>query len=255
VEFDPVAQAAAHDERVALRQLVLGVVGRSRYVLLVLLVFGVLTLGLDQCRDVMLALADLSSLTPAQWLLRVPVLLMGPLAAAALAHSCWLWARLAGMVQRPGLVTPPDADVVRAAGRFARGWARALATVPLLMLGLLVALTLGDLALAVPAAAGSGGVPTLRLAVSAAVLCSFALGALLIAQVLLRLRVRRQRSDPASYLNREPDVWALLWFHAQVLHAPDEPTPALPLRLLAACHAAVAAAAAGAAGHGWRCVC
>ena len=235
VEFDPVAQAAAHDERVALRQLVLGVVGRSRYVLLVLLVFGVLTLGLDQCRDVMLALADLSSLTPAQWLLRVPVLLMGPLAAAALAHSCWLWARLAGMVQRPGLVTPPDADVVRAAGRFARGWARALATVPLLMLGLLVALTLGDLALAVPAAAGSGGVPTLRLAVSAAVLCSFALGALLIAQVLLRLRVRRQRSDPASYLNREPDVWALLWFHAQVLHAPDEPTPALPLRLLAAC--------------------
>jgi hypothetical protein len=218
-ELDPQSQARARDDRATWRTLVSGVVGRSRYVLVIIAVYGALTLGLDQCRDVLLALAHLPDLGLEFWAVRLPVLLLGPLAAALFAHSCWLWARLAGMVQRPGVVLPDDAATRQAVGRFARHWARALAVLPLLMVALLVALALGDLALAAGAAVerspvGHGGGTLLRTGLSALLLVGFALGAMGIAGLLLRARRRAQKNDMAAYYNSEPDVWALLWYHS-----------------------------------------
>lgn len=218
-ELDPQTQARQRDDRATWRTLVAGVVGRSRYVLVIIGVYGALTLGLDQCRDVLLALAHVPDLGLAFWAVRLPVLVLGPLAAAMLAHSCWLWARLAGQVQRPGVVLPDDAAMRQAVGRFARHWARALAVLPLLMVALLVALALGDLALAAGAAAersptGHGGGTLLRTGFSALLLVLFALGAVGIAGLLLRARRLAQKDELAAYYNSEPDVWALLWYHS-----------------------------------------
>lgn len=211
LEFDPARQRRARDDRATLRALAAGVVGRSRYVLVILAVYGALTLGMDQCRDVLLALADVPDLGPAFWAVRLPVLLAGPVAAALFAHSCWLWARLAGMVQRPGVALPEDVSLQQAVGAFACHWARALAVLPLLMLCVLVAFTLGDLALA------SESTP--RALSSAVLLLAFAVGALGVAALLLRARRRAQHADMASYYNSEADLWSLLWFHSG--HLPD----------------------------------
>ncbi len=223
VEFDPSHQRRERDDRATLRALAAGVVGRSRYVLLILAAYGVLTLGMDQCRDVLLALADVPDLGPAFWTVRLPVLLAGPVAAALFAHSCWLWARLAGMVQRPGVALPEDAAVLHAVGLFACHWARALAVLPLLMLGVLVAFTLGDLALA------SESTP--RALSSALLLLGFAVGALAVAALLLRARRRAQHDDMASYYNSEADLWSLLWFHSG--HLPEPARRRAPQRVLA----------------------
>jgi hypothetical protein len=156
---------------------------------------------------------------------RLPVLLAGPVAAALFAHSCWLWARLAGMVQRPGVVVPEDAGLQQAVGQFARHWARALAVVPLLMLCVLVAFTLGDLALA------SESAP--RALSSAVLLLVFAVGALGVAALLLQARRRAQHDDVASYYNSESDLWSLLWFHSGRLSEPrSERRPRAADRLL-----------------------
>jgi hypothetical protein len=229
-EFDPQGQQRARDDRATIRTLATGVVGRSRYVLLIVGVFGALTLGLDQCRDVLLALADVPDLGWSFWLVRLPVLLLGPLAAALFAHACWLWARLAGMVQRPGVVLPQDPAVLHAVGLFARHWARALALVPLAMVAVLVAFTLGDLALAAGAVApadapGAVGEQAMRLAISGGLLLLFAVGAMVIAGLLLRARQRQQHEAVPHYYNSEPDVWALLWYQSGRLQDRDERRP------------------------------
>ena len=106
-------QARALRLRAAWRAGVLGVVGRTRYVIVVLVLFAVFTLVLDQCRDVLLALARPASDTGATRGVALAWRSRGAAARRArrrraLAHSCWLWTRLAGDGAASGFTLPGD---------------------------------------------------------------------------------------------------------------------------------------------------
>ncbi len=206
-EFDRDRQAQQRNDRAAFRGLAAAVVGRSRYVLAVLAVFAALTLVLDQCRDVLLGLVHVDTANPPQMVWRMVMLAVGALAAGLLAHSCWLWARLVGMVERPGLMLPKDTALRQAVGHFAQAWARTLAVLPLAMVCVLVATTLGDLVMATRHAADGGSA-----VVSACLLVAFALLMLVIAGCLVHVRRRLHLPTLAAYYNSEAEVHALLWY-------------------------------------------
>ncbi|WP_395704254.1 hypothetical protein [Aquabacterium sp.] len=201
--------SAAAQQRAAWRAGVAGVIGRSRYVLLLLALLVAFTLVLDQSRDVLLALAS----APAGWSAwRLLVLWVGALAVVLLAHSCWLWTRLAGMVQRPGVLLP-DAQVHADIGRFARGWARAMALAPLLIIGMLIGRTVGDATAAARLADPSGQSPGAggqALPAVLAYLGGFGLAIVVGGLVFMRVRQAFALGQPADYYNSEPDVLALL---------------------------------------------
>jgi len=119
---------------------IIGVIGRSRYVLAALAVFAAFTLVLDQCRDVVLSMvADDASL-----LARILAIVLNALAGALFAYSCFLWARLIGMVQRISLPPLANAAVASSVGQFAQQWARFLALLPALMMVILLGYVTGD---------------------------------------------------------------------------------------------------------------
>ena len=195
--------------RAAWRAGVAGVVGRSRYVLLLLAVFFAFTLVLDQCRDVLLALAgprEAGGRAALAW--SISVLVIGALSVGMLAYSCWLWTRLIGMVERPGLTLPGAVDVYRQIGEFARGWSRAVSIAPLAILCLLVAKTTGDAVTAARVAKGT--VADDSLVSTLVYLCVF--GTLAICSGYVFLEVRRNLSlpDPKLYYDSESDTFVLL---------------------------------------------
>lgn len=222
---DEAQRDEAHD-RAAWRAGVLGIVGRSRYVLGALVLFAVFTLVMDQCRDVLLALAypDPEASTAALvW--RKLVQGLCAVAVGMLAYSCWLWTRLAGMVRRPGLVLPGKAgepgaggapSVADRVGAFARGWARALALAPLVMVAALVAYTVGDAINASLRAARPGTVAT-HLAGTVIGLLGFGAFAIGFGLALLQVRRRLALAQAADYYNSEPDYSRLLWGDSALL--------------------------------------
>ncbi|GKT07007.1 patatin-like phospholipase family protein [Desulforhabdus sp. TSK] len=155
-----------HAGRVARVRGAAGIIWRSRYVLVALGLFGGLSLGMDQCRDVILGLArsplkDLSELKG--WWLPV-VQIMTALANALFVYSCWLWTRLVCRVHGPGdvedleILIAEDPERFKALhwlNRFARAWARFLSILPLLFTYALTAYALSD---AILDAAAMGGV-------------------------------------------------------------------------------------------------
>ena len=194
--------------RAAFRAGVAGVIGRTRYVLLLLALFATFTLVLDQSRDVLLALAgppedaDKGGAARA-W--RLFILVLGAGSVAMLAYSSWLWTRLVGMVKRPGLSLPGGHAVYDKVGEFARGWARAVAMAPLVIVCLLIAHTAGDAAAAARA--------TNELGVLLHTLCNLLLfGVVAVAGGYVFLEIRRQLPlhPPSKYYNSEDDVYALL---------------------------------------------
>lgn len=143
--------------RAALRSGMAAIVWRTRYVLVVLVIFGMLTLGMDQCRDVLLALAHWLPENPdphappvAPGRQRLGMMAMVAVAVALFVHSTWLWSRLACRVrsQRDFVPVPVAAgvadDLPHRLGRFARAWARALSLVPLVCIYALVAYAISD---------------------------------------------------------------------------------------------------------------
>jgi hypothetical protein len=196
--------------RAAWRAGVAGVIGRTRYVLLMLGLFATFTLVLDQSRDVLLALTgplgDLADRGFAAMAWRVLVLILGAGSIAMLAYSSWLWTRLVGMVKRPGLALPGDHAVYDWVGEFARGWARAVSMAPLAIVCLLIAHTAGDAA----AAARVG--PASETALASTLSYLFLFGALAVVGGYVFLQIRRQLPlyPPARYYNSEPDVYTLL---------------------------------------------
>jgi hypothetical protein len=196
--------------RAAWRAGVAGVIGRTRYVLLMLALFAAFTLALDQCRDVLLALAgplgDHADRSFAAMAWRFLVLILGAGSVAMLAYSSWLWTRLVGMVKRPGLALPGDHQVYDRVGEFARGWARAVSMVPLAIVCLLLAHTAGDAS----AAARIG--PASAEALSSTLSYLFIFGAVAVMGGYVFLQIRRQLPlyPPSKYYNSEPDVYALL---------------------------------------------
>ncbi|WP_374568939.1 hypothetical protein [Ideonella sp.] len=210
---------------------VAGVIGRSRYVLAVLVMFGLFTLVLDQCRDVLLGLAYPDpAASPTALLWRRLVQGLCAVAVGMLAYSCWLWTRLAGMVQRPGLALGGGTGVPARVGAFARGWARAISLVPLVMVAGLVAYTVGDAITAGLRAAQPGTVAG-QLSGTLIGLLGFGVAALGFGLFLLQLRRRLSLAEPAHYYNSEPDFYKLLWGDSEVLkqrqglHAPGAPSP------------------------------
>jgi hypothetical protein len=209
--------------RAAWRAGVAGVVGRSRYVIAVLLVFGVITLMLDQCRDVLLGLAYPDpAASPGALLWRRVVQALCAVSVGMLAYSCWLWTRLAGMVQRPGLSLEGDPRVAEAVGEFARGWARALSIVPLVLVAALVAYTVGD-AIAASMRAARPGTVAGELAGTLIALLGFGVAALAFGVFLLQWRRWHALPRAADYYNSEPDIYRLLWGEAIAWRARAEP--------------------------------
>lgn len=218
--------------RAALRSGMAAVVWRTRYVMLVLLAFAGLTLGLDQCRDVLLALANWAPAangtgTPEpSTLQRAGMAVLVGLSVALLTHSTWLWARLCCRIRQQRDVhadkaaertgkrdeseaAHTQAQVQGSLGVFARGWARALSLVPLLCIYALVAYAISD---AVNAAAafsvGKAMPPELERTVK--MLCligvlSVGLGA----AFLMMRRVLSLKAD-ADYFNHEASLYGLL---------------------------------------------
>ncbi len=219
------AQALLSRQRAAWRAGVAGVIGRSRYVLLLLALLAVFTLVLEQSRDVLLALAS----APPGWSVwRLLVLWVGALAVVLLAHSCWLWTRLAGMVKRPDLVLP-DAQVRADIGRFARGWARAMALAPLLIIGLLIARAVGDATAAARLAetpAGTTSAAAYDLPGTLGYLAGFGLAVALSAIVFVLVRQKLALGQPAAYYNSRYSVLALL--HGNGHRRPDRRAVAPP---------------------------
>ena len=198
--------------RAAWRAGVAGVIGRTRYVLLMLGLFAAFTLVLDQCRDVLLALAGPrpkdAGVDEGAALWSVFVLGLGAVSIGMLAYACWMWTRLVVMVERPGLALPGGLDVYGQVGEFARGWARAMSLVPLVMFCLLLAHNAGD------AAAAARAVPVLgtanALTSTLIYLAIFGVLTVLSGYAFLQIRRKLSLSNPWSYYNSEPDAYMLL---------------------------------------------
>jgi hypothetical protein len=215
---------AVRAERARFRAGALGVIGRSRYVLILLALLAGLTLGLPQCRDVLMAMAWAPIKAQAAWQKQgdwapwawtLFVLLSSLVATGLLSQGCWQWTRLAVMVRREG-TSPPDLHsddpVPVAVGRFAQHWARLLGAAPVVIICVLISQTLGDAVLGTvvqlrlqQAAAGSllGAyqVPLGALQISFVMLLGFASGAVALVTWLSRRRHQMSLSDPRLYHN------------------------------------------------------
>ncbi|MEY4429048.1 MAG: hypothetical protein RLZZ182_1737, partial [Pseudomonadota bacterium] len=215
---------AVRTERARFRAGALGVIGRSRYVLIVVALLAGLTLGLPQCRDVLMAMAwspikaqaawaQHRDLAPWAW--TVFILAASLVATGLLSQACWQWTRLAVMVRREGS-SPPDLHsddpVPVAVGRFAQHWARLVGAAPVVIICLLISQTLGDAVLGtvvqlrVQAEQAAGGlgtyrVPVLPLQISFGMLLGFALGAVALVTWLSRRRHQMSLADPRLYHN------------------------------------------------------
>ena len=200
------------ERRAAWRSGVAGVVGRTRYVLILLVLFAIFTLVLDQCRDVLLAMvgplgAD-ADRDPLTLLWRAFVLLTGAASIGILSYSGWLWTRLVGMVERPGLALPGGHPVLSDIGEFARGWARAVALAPLVIVCLLIAHAVGD---AVSAAqSGPGSAASNTLPATLGYLFLFGLLAVLSGYLFIEVRRGLPLARPSDYYNSVDDAYALL---------------------------------------------
>ncbi len=226
--------------RAALRSGMAAIVWRTRYVLVVLAVFAGLTLGLDQGRDVLLALAHWPDATSeatsnptgvakeaaltAPLLQRAFMVFMVGLAVGLFVHSTWLWSRLCcrilrqrdangeGLVPLVGLDKDDTASQERVRARlgiFARTWARALSLVPMLCVYALVAYAISDAIKAAAAFSAQGPLPP-SLRHTVVTLC--AIGALAVglgAVFLMMRRVLSLKCD-ADYFNREDGLYELL---------------------------------------------
>ncbi|MFG6464536.1 hypothetical protein ACG04Q_23395 [Roseateles sp. DXS20W] len=198
----PVARTRI-EVRSACRQVALGVIGRSRYVLAVLGLFAAFTLVLDQCRDVLLALALPGPGTSgAWWWLAV---LASALGLALLSHACWLWARLVGRIKRSGYEVSGLAGVATWAGEWARTWARLLMLAPLLMAGQLVATVAGDAVIAASTSGKPGDLNDALLRLGA-----FTLVIVALAWWQMRLRQLGALLRPSDYYNNVRAVRPLL---------------------------------------------
>lgn len=204
-------QQAERENRGALCSALWDILVRSRYALLAVAMVAVLTLVMDQARDVVYAMAasPLRGDVPGPWTraglwagMLIALLAWG-LAVWMLVFSCWLWTRSVCQVRRVGSTfapTGPEGDFL---GRFAQQWARVLAFVPVLLLVLLCANVVHDIALArsgvnvAQAAQGQGSTwhPGPMLIVVGFGLFNLAFGVLFLHQ-------REARKDsPADYYN------------------------------------------------------
>jgi hypothetical protein len=224
--------------RAQLRSGIAAVIWRTRYVMLVLLLFAGLTLGLDQCRDVLLALAHWSvgDVQGAPVRHRLGMIAMVGVAVTLFVYSTWLWARLACRIRgQAGVLTgiavrgvPADGaanwelQLQRTLGAVARTWARALSLVPLLCMYALVAFAISDAINAAAAAPADGNAGD---SLVGTVVTLILIGLLTVGLGALFMMTRRALTlaDEADYFNREEGLYELLRGQAEGVrpHAPE----------------------------------
>ncbi len=120
-----------------LRRGLADIVWRTRYVLTAQLLLVGMTLVSDQCRDVMVGVADGLFVWP-QALWAWSALALSVLAVWAMSFSCWLWARLACRMPGPGR-DPLSPTVEQALSSASQAMARLLGVGPLLAAALMAA--------------------------------------------------------------------------------------------------------------------
>jgi len=217
-EFFRQDRSIVRAQRAALRSGMAAIVWRTRYVLLALAAYAALTLGLDQCRDVLLALArwapDTADATAAPGWQRAGMVGMVAVSVALLVYSTWLWARLACRVRRQRDVgaRAPDAAAALVQARlgvFARQWARALSLLPLACIYALVALTISDATNAASALSDDG---SLRgdLGLTVLMLCLIGFVAVGLGAAFLVLRRAMALTHDADYFNQAMNLNRLL---------------------------------------------
>ncbi len=148
---DPNTHDTRFDERARLRVASADMVWRSRYVLLALLLFGGLTIVMDQSRDVLAGMAQGMSQNLHEikfgWsgllsgLVGFGSFLIHFVAIWLFAYTCWFWVRVVGRMQRPDddvkchvVGCPKRNRSAEARDIFAKWWARLLGIAPFLML-------------------------------------------------------------------------------------------------------------------------
>jgi hypothetical protein len=199
-------------ERARFRAALWDVMGRSRYVLLALaLVYG-LFVRMDQGRDVVYAVASAAFAKGAgAWAVfgTVVACLATAIAVWLLMFSCWLWARSVCQLQAPG--SAPIGEAAKEHGAsperrteegdaspdapedvLARYWARALASIPAVLLVMLCAGTIQDIVTA-PSAVTTTTIHWLR-----PVLVVMALGVLTVGVGLAFLAGRSHAPAPSA---------------------------------------------------------
>ena len=201
IEATPQAKAI-RDARARLRAAIGDILLRSRYVLLALMLLAALTVGLDQGRDVVYAMAAAPFGTGKPvWLVLGAITAFIALAASTelLSFSCWLWTRSVCQLrpQADGMPARLDGARLPVEDRFARDWARVLATVPLLVVIVLCRGVIEDSA-AAKSAAVVGGLFEARGIGIALVALIFALLALFLGLYFL---VRRVGPAESRYYN------------------------------------------------------
>jgi hypothetical protein len=134
------------DERARLRVAAADIVWRSRYVLFALTIFGGLTLTMDQSRDVLVGMAQAlqeNGEDRPSWFSLIAGFVVNVLAVWFFAFTCWLWARIACVMQRPDddikcskADCPKNRTEDKAESRdtFAKWWGHLLGATPFLML-------------------------------------------------------------------------------------------------------------------------
>ena len=131
-----------YEERAAFRRSFGGIILRSRYVLVAVVIFVGLALVMNQGRDVLYSIAS-HELGPSSIL----VLVLSALGMSAFSHSCWLWSRSVSLIRSPDTpksICPSKNDPARLSDRFAKDWARFLGLVPPVLFLLLCGATMRD---------------------------------------------------------------------------------------------------------------
>lgn len=189
--------------RARLRRAMADCVWRSRYVLLVLALMTGLTVGMDQSRDVVAAIAASLHAGVAgpggdgftRLLGALLVVLASAWALRLFVFSCWLWTRsacqLLGHGDGPTAEPPGAAEPPRYEDIFARDWARALSMWPVGCIVVLCGQALRDIAQARFGGAAAGSGSLICLGPSAGVL-AFGLGVILGGGWFLRHRAQAQ---------------------------------------------------------------
>lgn len=118
------ALAPVAGRRMALRRGVFDVVGRTRYILLIIVAFLGLILGLSQCQDLLLGMASAISINT--WKGALASLVAAAISLWMLSFSCWMWARQLCRLSIHG--SPTSTPGIE---RFAQLWARVLGLLPL----------------------------------------------------------------------------------------------------------------------------
>ena len=133
------ASGPAAAERAKMRADITDMVWRTKYAVLVLLVYAALVLGMDQTRDALLRQAvDPRDAGGLPWR-AISGLAVTSIALWLLALSNWLWSRLILRLSRPGHDASGDPS-----GGFAKWWARILGLAPFGCVAVATALTIRD---------------------------------------------------------------------------------------------------------------